>query len=75
MNARAIRRTRERKLIKASRAAVKAQGCVCDVEIVPVGDEEYQARHDDWCPLLRVMEEREPGLARSQVILANLDRF
>lgn len=40
-------------------AAVKAQGCRCDVDLVVKAEElepghvRIQAQHDDWCPLLR----------------------
>jgi hypothetical protein len=36
-----------------------------------VGDDAYRVtlKHDPWCPLLRVIEERKPGLARSQLVI------
>jgi hypothetical protein len=57
---------------KLALKAARAQGCVCDPEImvswnageVPLID----VAHDDWCPLLRVMQEREPA-GRYQAVL------
>lgn len=61
--------------------AARAQGCTCDVEI-RFGSPEHpfhgteaekygvSVMHDDWCPLLRVMEERKPGLARTQLVIS-----
>jgi hypothetical protein len=49
--------------------AARAQGCTCNVEVIGSGLE-FTLRHDAWCPLLRVMEERGPGPARSQLVIA-----
>lgn len=71
---RELRKAARREAIRAARA----KGCTCDPEVVfdlpshPVAglaaeqDRIVSAtlRHDDWCPLLRVAEERPPGLAR-----------
>jgi hypothetical protein len=59
--------------------AVKAQGCTCRPEIdfdAPdhplhgqLGPcEQVSVRHDDWCPLYRVLQEREP-MARMQAVV------
>jgi hypothetical protein len=73
---RAMRRQQERDARKAARAAARRQGCACHVEAVVLGwvagIPEVQVRHDDWCPLLRVMQEREPG-ARSQIVITPKD--
>lgn len=54
--------------------ACRGQGCTCDVEIEVETVEGLDApaavvRHEDHCPLLRVMQERPPGLARTQAVL------
>lgn len=54
--------------------AAQAQGCTCDVEAVTRGTHGPNAayielRHDDWCPLYRVMCERPPGPARTQITI------
>lgn len=49
--------------------AARAQGCTCNVEVIGSGLE-FTLRHDAWCPLLRIMEERKPGLARAQIVIA-----
>jgi hypothetical protein len=66
---------------------MRAQGCVCAVDVVfgspthPLagrlpGEVAVQLRHDDWCPMLRTMQERPPGTARGQVLLIpNLEAF
>jgi hypothetical protein len=84
MSARKIRRDRERRLAKAARKAARVQGCVCNVEITfdrtdhPLrsidGMAPVSVAHDDWCPLLRVLEERPPGLARTQLMLVAPER-
>src|SRR3954447_14402356 len=78
---RRMRRAQRREAAKKMLAAARTEGCVCDVEIVfdapdhPLAGHGSSAvhvvslRHDDWCPLLRVMEEHEPGLARAQLLL------
>lgn len=70
---RRMQRERQKGLRRVSIRAAKAQGCVCDVQISFVDNEhgidECKVMHDDWCPLLRVMEERPPGLARSQAVI------
>jgi len=69
--ARRMRRERERCWRHASLKAARAQGCLCLPEFAPdtvAGVPVLAVRHDIWCPLLRVMEERPPGLARSQVL-------
>lgn len=64
---------------RAALAAARAQGCTCDVKVVVQppngvgGLHDITLRHDSWCPLLRVMEERSPGPARSQVVLWRQD--
>jgi hypothetical protein len=84
---RRLRRRRQRQAKKNAIRAVRAQGCVCDVEIhfdrpdVPgarvakaVGIPNLAVLHDDWCPFLRVIEERQPGLARSQALIYRPDQ-
>lgn len=68
------RRRREfaKKRCKASLRAARAQGCTCHpdlrVEWAPGGVPLVRISHDAWCPLLRVMQERdEPG--RWQAVL------
>ena len=69
---RKLRRRRQREARTAAIRAARAMGCTCDVQI-EFGLRDHPlhgavddltavlVRHDDWCPLLRVMEERKPG--------------
>lgn len=72
-DARSLRRRREQQATKDARRGCRAQGCTCEVALEIVSWEEgmpqVAARHDDWCPLLRVMQERDPS-ARHQVVLS-----
>jgi hypothetical protein len=67
MSERAMRRAAEQRARKALLTACRAQGCTCDVEAEVLrwhgAIPEVAARHDDWCPLLRVMQERGPDRA------------
>jgi hypothetical protein len=65
---------RERQARNLALRACREQGCTCDVEITVETVDGLDApaaavRHDDWCPLLRTMQERPPGLARWQAVL------
>jgi hypothetical protein len=67
-----MQRDRDRLERRAALHAARAQGCVCRPELAPdivEGVRVIATRHDDWCPLLKIMEERPPGLSRAQVLL------
>lgn len=59
-----IRRQRETQVRKIALQVARAQGCTCQPDYEVVGwirdTPEVALKHDDWCPLLRVMEERGP---------------
>lgn len=67
------KRDREREAKRVARRAARQQGCVCGLEITVEWVEEFplcQLFHDDWCPLLRVMEEGAGAPeGRTQVVL------
>lgn len=71
---RRARRAKEKRAIRVARAAAKKQGCVCNVEVTITGHLDgwpvASVAHDDWCPLLRVMEERTtpPGQPQQAII-------
>ena len=78
-DARRMLRRKQATARKNAIRAVKAQGCTCKPEIVFGAPDHPGAgkiwpgntvsiRHDDWCPLLRVLQEREPG-ARMQLLV------
>jgi hypothetical protein len=53
--------------------ACRQQGCTCDVEfevetVDPALAPFVAAHHEDWCPLLRVEQEKPPG-ARWHAVL------
>jgi hypothetical protein len=64
----------------------RAQGCTCDVEVtfgradhpfagIAALHQTPSLAHDDWCPLIRVLDERKPGpFAHTQAILCKLER-
>jgi hypothetical protein len=64
---------RERQACLVSIRAVRAQGCTCSVEVSVCDWFEnlpwVEAAHDDWCPLLRAVQERGSGSARSQLVV------
>lgn len=54
--------------------ACRQQGCTCDVEITVEIIDGLDApcaavAHKDWCPLLRVEQEKPPGLGRWPAVL------
>ena len=55
----------------AALRAARAQGCTCEPEVRFVNGQPPLATlaHDEWCPLLRTMQERPPGAARSQAVI------
>lgn len=68
--------------MREAKRLARAQGCVCGVEAkvgqsdhplaaaANVGVTPVSLRHDDWCPLLRTMQERSPDpLARTQLVI------
>lgn len=68
------RRRREfaRRVTRESIQAARQQGCACQpdaiVEWEPGGIPLVRLAHDDWCPLMRVMNERTPD-GRWQVVI------
>jgi hypothetical protein len=65
---------REREARDLALRAAREQGCTCDVEIEVETVDGLDApaavvRHERHCPLLRVAQERPPGLARWQAVL------
>lgn len=84
-DARRMRRRREREQRKAVERgairAVRAQGCTCNPEVAfdapdhPLaaaardGVVPATVKHDSWCPLLRVIEERPPSAGRTQIAI------
>ena len=65
MSADKIRRQREiterKRMTKAALKVAREQGCVCKprVEATKLADRHHGVRiqHDDWCPLLRAVQE------------------
>jgi hypothetical protein len=49
-------------MVARVRRQLREKGCVCDAEIGVMGREggtlHVSVAHDDWCPLLRVLEEQ-----------------
>jgi hypothetical protein len=65
---------REREARELALRACREQGCTCEVEFIVEGVDGLDAPavavvHEDWCPLLRTMQERPPGRARWQAVL------
>ena len=57
---------REQEAYDLALGACRQQGCTCHVQITVETVEGLDApaaavHHDDWCPLLRTMQERTPG--------------
>jgi hypothetical protein len=81
---RKLKRARRKQQARIVRDAARAQGCTCNPTVAfdppwhPLAShdvgEHVSVHHDDWCPLLRVMEERGPDLlARTQILLSKPD--